>query len=1619
MPKPRFTPDLITELRHLVIAHNEAGHERVRLEELKKAYASNHRGRNGHESAMGGVRKLLLRKADEYPRDQKGRFTFGQRRAWGDAASPEQHQQLREDNAGYAAFQNAVIPETRGTQLLPSLLGAAGIVEGAVRGATTGPTWRRNAPSKTIRFMTAPLYGLPFESVQRVRRGINSGFDAVATAGEAVTLAPSRWLVRRGAAERAKIKAQPAPTTLAGKIGRQEKLLRTGAQHRVAAGAAGALLYGVPAAMLYAAGGRVVGPYYDAIKGGRTIEKMHGGDPTARALLQKAMGPQMLFAKAGQIAQRFASAAQAGARAARASGIRRGAAALMPQRPFIRAERLTAQLRGRVGKLGVRRPGLYAAGGAALGAAGAAGAAYGGTKLAERVYYRDKEGQFTSKDKAVITGAAGAAGALIGAALAGRAAGRLNAKAREAVMRRFKGVSTASGMIDGEGRKITVATKARLDSATAALKARGKPLAADEADAAALANTYADAMVTRLSDPKTPRNAIAERVERMAGSAHVQRKFTSPSYQGTVSTIRDAAKKRLDARIAQLQEPWESWYRSQLVEAGRARAQQRLRTTAAKVKGGGFWDGAPNAGALRAETLKKFPARDGAYTLDQVADFLEQKGAKVQAAALRADASALATATKDFDEQLGRAIGARDKARAQADRLTRAAAKAEEKFKAAQTASLDVPRGEKVPAPRLEAKALGDEVWGEVTQVIGNPDASAPAKSVTLNPTIVDALKNAAQTSSAKAAAAEAALARPAIGETAGDHARRIRSALGDDFKEGLPRPRNPFGSGADGFLPMRPTPEDVTKEIAAETARDIAKLHDEIVAEAVKVGEKAGRAARAMPAAMRLLEARPSAARAAVGAVAGAVGSRTTAARRELRNIVAQMRRDVDVDLAGRPQKILDAAERAGAKVADVFAGKKGADGKRAGGVGRWLWQRKGLIALSPVAGAVGLDLGSDGKINLDWARMKAAAQDPKQAALTALTDTHKKGGAYFRLMNAATADEAVITGVTMKTKDGRHLFVSGVVEQTGKPNVSITPGSPVEDVEKRFRKEGGGGQGNQDQSRRLGNADVLKRAEDAANKLAGNLKQEDVGGEKFRHLNLSGLSGGQKDEAEKAASALKGDLNNASAKFASGQPNAEQTYGLLGSVLSGPGRLLSAQEKVDFALKAFGAKGKEARDGLGGNATAQSVNDAIVKLVREAPNPGNDGDATRLRRAARLLGQHLKTQVPLSNYEEIDAAISAKPRSGGGGGQPRQEGQRQGEPRAERAAAAPEPAQAQRSGAAPELREEQRLDVGPGRKYSVLYPAKNPDRWSDDDWIKVTAREIEVQAREILNDAATPRGQKWEQLANTADNNLRASVAGLWSAYRDLINRNYPDASERDQRRALQLYVMQLVGEQAGGVEFEPLRFRPVEKATRAGTLRKDAGGALRRPWDEAKIRRNPGGSDQGGEFASKGGAASHAGAGAKLPGKAEKEERGFFEPVRFGATVGGVLGGQAAWELISRYAPKVKGGLSAKSGRFVVTMLASMAGGAAASKAGERLGAMTYERRGQRAPTPYEEPERPGGEEAARAAGAMIGSFAGAAARSVPGGVLLGGAGQLGGEELMAAAYRVAKNRFGMFA
>jgi len=480
--RARFDADVITALRGRVIAHNEAAPPvRVKLAELKKVFERGWRGAAPETSALEAVdRHLAMRKADDFDeskhrRDGDGKFApkgggasaktapqSGQKAFFRDTKTSSQHSKLKDQNAGYKASQTEVIPETRYSTFGPlAAAGAVGVVSGLGGAFPSARGGIVVAATKGLGTMA----GVGTGSAARLATGL--GIDAVN-----LTRAGARKLGARTQGippERGEdIKDAVAGATKRGtkrvvggigqlysrvSVGLNRKVidgmtgpLREGKDpvsrsinmSRMARGKAAGFAYGVAtsAPLMYGAyeGARAVGPLLDAYSP-RKVEKAD-----IEALLAKVEGEQELQKAALSSFVRNLTSRVGTALRRPTPQAPRSTSSLpsnFPPRMRQQAERTAnAYDRGIRREMGggprqaVNRSTVRGAlGGAALGAA-AGGAAHlataGGGKGGNP--YRDEDGKFTSKEKAVATVGGGAMlGAAAGALLSrGRSIGNVS-----------------------------------------------------------------------------------------------------------------------------------------------------------------------------------------------------------------------------------------------------------------------------------------------------------------------------------------------------------------------------------------------------------------------------------------------------------------------------------------------------------------------------------------------------------------------------------------------------------------------------------------------------------------------------------------------------------------------------------------------------------------------------------------------------------------------------------------------------------------------------------------------------------------------------------------------------------------------------------------------------------------------------------------------------------------------------------------------------------------------------------------------------------------------------------------------------------------------------------------
>jgi hypothetical protein len=446
-PRARFSAELIADLKKRVADHAAwvalgDGRPTTRLQALKDQYERHYRGANPHQRALAKVDEHLagLRKVaednfeeHEHPRDENGRFTDKGAGASTPPPSPpmprtrNEHKKLQEENAGYEAATSTALVSDRYRAAGESIRTLGTYGAGVAAAASLA---RTRAPGKTGfvrrgtgklgeqigRVSAALLVGVPVHGARTVAnkgvtlagkvagrnwngispeaaRRVVSG--AVSGGGKAGRFIGDKGIAAvesamRNLARAAEESAKHPPT---GKVGRALAAagLTSGKVRRLAAIAVPGLLIGAKINQ------SVKGSWLDPEVHGRSI------DPFTYRVVRKGEGLD-------EKTQALLKVALAG-----------GSYEEMQKAVRLRALGAVGQsIAGAAGAIG----GALLGGGAAYGASRAVGAIGSGKKGNP---YRDEDGKFTSKDRAVHTvGAGAAAGALIGGAAAVMAARRGN-----------------------------------------------------------------------------------------------------------------------------------------------------------------------------------------------------------------------------------------------------------------------------------------------------------------------------------------------------------------------------------------------------------------------------------------------------------------------------------------------------------------------------------------------------------------------------------------------------------------------------------------------------------------------------------------------------------------------------------------------------------------------------------------------------------------------------------------------------------------------------------------------------------------------------------------------------------------------------------------------------------------------------------------------------------------------------------------------------------------------------------------------------------------------------------------------------------------------------------------
>lgn len=293
---------------------------------------------------------------------------------------------------------------------------------------------------------------------------------------------------------------------------------------------------------------------------------------------------------------------------------------------------------------------------------------------------------------------------------------------------------------------------------------------------------------------------------------------------------------------------------------------------------------------------------------------------------------------------------------------------------------------------------------------------------------------------------------------------------------------------------------------------------------------------------------------------------------------------------------------------------------------------------------------------------------------------------------------------------------------------------------------------------------------------------------------------------------------------------------------------------------------------------------------------------------------------------------------------------------------------------------------------------PAPRPPRNETPPW------DADPVAKSISNRLWATHGSKIMEAGTVAREFGNETQAGIRSAFEFAVDTLYQNAllnsnSPEEARRR----VERMINDNPGAI------FGKMDTPAGLAVLAKSLAS-----YEETKHKRQPKGSDKGGEFAPKGGAGA-AVAPTSLS-SARQQDRSFFEPVRFAGTAGGYAGMQVAFDIASKYLPGAKTRLGG-AGNLAVKLGTGLAGSAAGTHVGERLGSFAYTARGKKAPGSYEPPERSLGEDLSRVAGGLIGSFA---ASAIPGGYAVklatSALAGMSGEELGGAIYRGISGAYG---
>lgn len=795
-----------------------------------------------------------------------------------------------------------------------------------------------------------------------------------------------------------------------------------------------------------------------------------------------------------------------------------------------------------------------------------------------------------------------------------------------------------------------------------------------------------------------------------------------------------------------------------------------------------------------------------------------------------------------------------------------------------------------------------------------------------------------------------------------------------DKARDALPLAEDPFRAGQRLLPQLGPSEAggvQSIKDFIAADAKAIARVNarrEKLLAEANATALRAGqRKADTLEAAGR---------RTATERGVQAVAAPAARAARDLGRQVKLIVGDAKTLTAPRAKMAYEAAKQRSTKIFE--AGKAIAAGVNEHAIkpiGQWAKTNPrsagSIFSVLGLGTGLGLvDVAADGELDFRFDRASEAAKH--------LIDKNTRPKAKMIWLNNGKDVAYVMVGRTKprKGQEATEVILSGrIIKDKGDEQptqiVSITPMTPLRMFVQN--NQGGGGQGGGRGLQISGN--VAASASRAIEALRRDTKiqrsaDDDEDAYEFRHKDDTSQQG-------PAAEYLKSVMENANRSR-----GGTGFYDYLGSVFGGNGALLQEREK---RRALFGGKrdGKPQNDGLinGGaifdafhNQDGQKFLDGMKERITRLPEP-DDAQAASLRHLVTL-AQRSGSWFDNAKANELRSAIEAR-RAGGA-----TDGAGSAAPKAPRAPSVEQFSFDPNSDAARRIHRQFEHHTA-----RIGFPEAVVEK---DGKQVVDYRKIPDRVREQNKAFSASRLQEARE-AIEREKELGRNFATHDDYYKAILARAVKDYSF--ERAVL-----------PGDLAKASIALLAKAEIPQVG---------MRRQFEESRHRRSPKGSDRGGEFTSQGGGGSSGRRGER--DRPHTKERDYFEPVRFGGTVGQAAGAQAGYELATRFlpAPLRSVGLI---GRLAYRLTAATVGGGAAQAAGEALGREAYHNP-RKAPGSWEPPRnRSLGEEASRMLGSAGGSMLSALSRSPVKGFTIGLGGQLAGEELAAAAHGVISKHYG---